>query len=100
MSKELQHKNYFLLLEFIASKRHYDFDLNPYDLAILMIICRYLDMPLNRCFAKQTTLAKECLMSERQFRRSCEKLIKHDLIIRTCRGSLYNYYLGEALTNP
>ena len=93
-----KHKANFLLSQFISSQQYFNYNLTPYEMMILLIICKYLDMPNGRCFGKQETLAKECLMSVRQFRISCQKLINHQIIERTLKGKLYNYYLGSNVT--
>jgi DNA-binding MarR family transcriptional regulator len=84
---------------FISKQKHLDFNLSAYEIVILYTIARYLDMPKKKCCAKQVTLAKDCGMSTRQFKRSSQKLSDNGLIIRTMRGKLYHYYLGFGVTN-
>jgi hypothetical protein len=93
-----KHKASYQVNRFISSENYYEFELTPFELVILFIIARYLDMPKGKCFAKQTVMAKECRMSERQFRLSCKKLINYKLIERGMRGKLYHYYLGTNVT--
>lgn len=81
---------------FISSSDFYLFDITAHDLCVLFTICRYLDMPSGKCFAKQQLLAKESRMSIRQFKKSSQKLVQLNLILRTTgRVKSYNYYLGE-----
>lgn len=97
MDNDNKHTAYYQLFRFIGDKKHHHYDLTPYDLTILFMLCRYWDMPSGKCFAKQTVLAKECRMSERQFRDSSKKLHDLKIIERAVRGSLYHYYIGENL---
>ena len=97
MTKE--HTAHYYFTSFIGSEKYYDFNLNPYDLAILTVICRYLDMPKKFCLARQTYLANEARMSERQFRNSINKLIRLKILTRYSRKKLHGYELGEMLTN-
>lgn len=92
-----KHTAHYQLCCFIGENKHHHFDLTPFDITILFMICRYLDMPGGKCFAKQTTLAIECKMSVRQFKKSTKKLHDLKIIERIIRGKLYHYYIGENL---
>lgn len=65
---------------------------------ILRVIADYIDMRLGKCMVKQSSLANECGISERQFRRNCDQLIYEKLLFRYTDGKLYTYELGEILT--
>lgn len=93
-----KHKAHYQLTKFIGSDDYYDYDLTPYDLAILFIISRYLDMPKGLCCLKQIKLARECRMSERELRRSCDRLVDQKILFRYIKGKLYYYELGESIT--
>lgn len=55
--------------KFLASPELCDeYNLNAYHREILRVIARYCDMYLGYCCLSQKTLAKECGMSEREFR--------------------------------
>lgn len=99
MKDSIKHTAFYQVSSFISQKKHLDYKLSSYEIVILYTIARYLDMPKKQCFAKQTTLAIECGMSERQFRDSCNILSENQLIIRTTIGKLYHYYLGPSVTN-
>ena len=93
-----KHKASYQVNRFISSENYYEFELTPFELVILFIIARYLDMPKGKCFAKQTVMAKECGMSIRQFKSSSKKLCELGLLTRGMRGKLYHYYLGDKLS--
>lgn len=91
----------YLVQRFIASEFSHEYELKPYDLVILFVIARYLDMPKSACFAKQKQLAKECRMSERFFRDRTIYLQSLGLLHRIIRWKLYSYELGGVITgNP
>jgi hypothetical protein len=74
----------YLVQSFVGSERRIPYQLNPYDLTLLFIIARYIDMPLGYCCVKQENLAIEGGMSLRQ--------------VKYYRGKLHHYILGEVLT--
>jgi hypothetical protein len=98
MSHHTKDTAHYQLCKFIQSKKHYDFDLLPSDLTILFIIARYLDMPKGECFGFQSTLARECLMSERTFRDRCNHLVDKKLLFRYEKTKSYHYELGFEIT--
>ncbi len=93
-----KHTACYLLSSFIGSEIYYSFALTPIDLAILLVITRYLDMPKKICCIKQTTLAKEARISERQARNRTRFLFDEKIIFRYMQGKLYHYELGEIIT--
>lgn len=88
----------YLVQAFLASEFSHEYELIPADLVILFIVARFLDMPKKSCFGKQKNLAKECRMTERNFRRRCEYLQSLNLLIRIQKWKLYNYELGGIIT--
>jgi len=88
----------YLVQTFLASEFSHEYALLPSDLAILYTIARFLDMPAKICFGKQKVLAKECRMTERNFRRRCDYLQARNLLIRISKWKLYHYSLGGIIT--
>lgn len=97
-AKQQTDKALYLLTSFINSEKSYQVKLTPYDIAILFIIARYVDMPLGVCCVKQVNLAKECRMSERQLRDRINYLCDMKLLSRYFRGKLAYHELGELIT--
>lgn len=79
---------------FLRSSLSKKYNLNIYHRMILRVIASYLDMPYGSCFAKQITLAEECGMSPREFKRKSKDLIDRDLLKRTKCRKLYHYELS------
>jgi len=99
MDNYTQDKAYYQFTRFIAAGKHKQLNLNAYDIAILTMIVRYLDMPLGFCSLTQENFAKECCMSLREFKRRTQFLVKNKIIFRYFRKHCYFYELGEFLTN-
>jgi Helix-turn-helix domain len=99
MNHHSKHTAFYQVSTFITKKKHIKFNLISSEIIILWTIARYLDMPKGQCFAKQTTLAKECGLSLATFKRSCQKLADLKIIIRTTKKKIYNYYFGLPVTN-
>lgn len=94
----VRQKALFQLTSFINSEQSYELEIDPYDITILFIISRYLDMPKEICCIRQIHLAKECRISERELRHRCAALVSKKLLFRYTKGKLYYYELGEAIT--
>jgi hypothetical protein len=88
----------YLVQSFLASEKSYELNINVYDMAILYTIARYLDMPKNQCFGKQSKLAQECRMSLREFKRRTNYLSENKVILRYLKGKLYQYAFGEKIS--
>ena len=88
----------YLLQTFFASEHSHSFHFLSIDMVILYTISRYLDMPKNSCFAKQTVLAHECRIKRFHFAKRCEYLVKIGLLFRYTKGKLYYYELGHVIT--
>lgn len=93
-----KHKSLYLLNRFINSEIFFELEITPYDITILYLIGRYLDMPSGFCMLKQANFAKECRMSLRQFKLRTEYLFKNKIIFRYYSKKLYCYEYGEILT--
>jgi len=88
----------YLVQKFLSSELSYTLEINAFDIAILYTLARYLDMPQNKCCPKQTTFARNCHMSVREFKRRSERLFKLKIIMRYLKKKLYHYELGEMIT--
>jgi hypothetical protein len=98
MEYHTQQKAMYQLCNFINSEKRYQLKITSYEISILFVLCRYLDMPKKTCCLKQIPFSIEAGMSERQFRYSCEKLVILKLMFRYMKGKLYYYELGETIT--
>lgn len=85
----------FQLDKFLASDDRFYYALSPYELTILFMVCRYLDMPNKECFLKPENLALQCGMSRPQIYRSLRKLYDMNLLQRITRRSKDYLILGE-----
>jgi hypothetical protein len=91
-------KAYYQLTQFIADGKHKELGLTAYDITILFMIVRYLDMPQGFCSLTQENFAKECCMSVAEFKRRTEFLAKIKIIFRYFKKRTYQYELGESIT--
>lgn len=94
-----KNKTRYLLDTFLTSEDRYYFALSPYELCILFIVCRYLDMKNGECFLKPETLARECGMSRPQVYRSLRKLYDMNLLMRITRKAKDYLILGDYFKN-
>ena len=93
---KIKNKAWYVISHFLLSPDRHEYDLNPYDLLILITIARYLDMPKNECFLKWQTFSRETGgIGRSQIFKSLKKLTDYKLIYKTYRGQKPYYWLGE-----
>jgi hypothetical protein len=100
MDKNIKDTARFQLDRFLNSKKSYEYDLNPYDIALLNTIVYYIDCDkqgLNICCAKQITIANRSRMSRWKVSKSLKKLNNYELISMQRRWKLYLITVGNNL---
>lgn len=94
------HTAHYLVSSFLMSKYSQEFNLDPQDLLILVVISNYIDMNKESkvCFAKRATLSKITRISPQRLSPRLTKLCSLGLIEKEKKWKVNNYKLGYKIT--
>lgn len=95
---KVKRKNFF-----IVSNRIFDFELNPYELAIYFCLMRYSNIYLRTCYPSRKTIAEDCCMTKNTVDKYMKSLEAKGLVKvvprkRSNNSNSSNLYLVNDLT--
>jgi hypothetical protein len=88
-------KALYQLNRFINTPLRYQLEINAIDISILYTVCRYLDMPLNKCEMGFKRLAKESGNSYSTIKRHMPRLQKLNVLLVFYSKKIPTIELGE-----